>query len=91
MRGGGTPYDGLYVETPPERDIFFRPQVYEIIGILLVEVYKRVENSVAWVCETAQKEIKGLTDHGFYGFIKMRKRSIFVIDPLLKEQGIYSS
>ena len=60
--GGGTPCDGLYGEAPPERDIFFRPQVYERVGNLLVEVYKRVG-----------------TDE-FYGFIKSRKRSIFVID-----------
>ena len=69
---GGTPYDGLYVEAPPERGIFFRPQVYERIGISLVEVYKSVGKSVNWVCV-------GVTDE-FYGFIKSRKRSIFVID-----------
>ena len=44
---GGTPYDGLYGEAPPERDtFFFRLQVYERVGILLVEVYKRVGKSV---------------------------------------------
>ena len=37
---GGTPYDGLYREAPPERGIFFRLQVYESVGISLVEVYK---------------------------------------------------
>ena len=26
-RGGGTPYNGLYGEAPPERGTFFRPQV----------------------------------------------------------------
>jgi len=36
--GGGTPYDGLCVEAPPERGIFFRLQVYEREGISLVEV-----------------------------------------------------
>ena len=35
---GGTPYDGLYGEAPPERGTFFRPQVYERVGILLVDV-----------------------------------------------------
>ena len=25
--GGGTPYNGLYGEAPPERGTFFRPQV----------------------------------------------------------------
>ena len=54
--GGGTPYDGLYGEAPPERGIFFRLQVYERVGISLVEVYKRVgKKSVIWVCERAQK------------------------------------
>ena len=37
--GGGTPYDGLYGEAPPEKGIFFRLQVYGRVGILLVEVY----------------------------------------------------
>ena len=27
--GGGTPYDGLYGEAPPERGTYFRVQVYE--------------------------------------------------------------
>ena len=36
-RGEGTTYDGLYGEAPPERGIFFRPQVYERVGISLVE------------------------------------------------------
>ena len=35
---GGTPYNGLYEEAPPERSTFIRPQVYERAGILLVEV-----------------------------------------------------
>ena len=37
----GTPYNGLYGEAPPERGIFFRRQVYERVGILLlVKVYE---------------------------------------------------
>ena len=55
FRAGGTPYDGLYGEAPPERGIFFGPQVYRRVGISLVEVYKRVGKSVIWVCERAQK------------------------------------
>ena len=31
--GGGTPYNGLYGEAPPERGTFFRLQVYERVGI----------------------------------------------------------
>ena len=54
-RGGGTPYDGLYGQAPPERGIFFRRQVYERGGISLGEVYKRLGKSVIWVCERAQR------------------------------------
>ena len=43
---GGTPYNGLYREAPPERDTFFRLQVYKRVGISQVEVYKRVRKSV---------------------------------------------
>ena len=69
-RPGGNPYDGPYGEAPPERGIFFRLQVYERVGILLVEVYKRGGKSVIWVCERTPKRV---TDE-FYGFIKSRKR-----------------
>ena len=48
---GATPYNGLYGEVPPERGIFFRLQVYERVGILLVVVYERVGKSVISVCE----------------------------------------
>ena len=44
---GGTPYDGLYREAPPERGIFFRLQVYERVGISLVEVYERASVLIA--------------------------------------------
>ena len=43
---GGTPYNGLYGEAPPERGTFFRLQVYKGVGISQVEVYKRVGKSV---------------------------------------------
>jgi len=51
----GTPYNGLHGEAPPERGTFFRLQVYERVGTLLVEVYKRVGKSLTWVCKRAQK------------------------------------
>ena len=54
-QGGGTTYNGLYREAPPERGTFFRLQVYERVQILLVEVYERVGESVIWVCERAQR------------------------------------
>ena len=67
----GTPYDGICGEALPESDIFFRSQVYARVGFSLFEIYKRVRNSVIWVCERAQ----GLKD----------ERSIFVIDSYLQD------
>ena len=53
---GGTPYTMMaYGEAPPERGAIFRPQVYERVGISLLEVYKKVGKSVIWVCDRAQK------------------------------------
>ena len=52
---GGTLSDGLYGEAPPERGTFFRLQVYERVGISLVEVYQRVGKSVIWICKRGQK------------------------------------
>ena len=36
--GGGTPYNGLNRKAPPERDTFFRLEVYKRVGISRVEV-----------------------------------------------------
>ena len=47
---GGTSYDGLSGEASPSRGISFRFQVYEMVGISVVEVYTRVGRSVVWVC-----------------------------------------
>ena len=47
--GEGTPYNGPYGEAPPESGTFFRLQVYERVGISLVEVYNKVGKSVIWV------------------------------------------
>ena len=52
---GGTPYNGLYGETPPERGTFFRLQVYGRVGILPVELYESGGKSVLWACERAQR------------------------------------
>ena len=38
---GGTPYNGLYGEAPPERGTFFRLEVYKRVGISRDEVEKR--------------------------------------------------
>ena len=53
--GGGTPYNGRYGEALPERGTFFRPQVYERVGISPVEIYERVQKSAIWVCERSQR------------------------------------
>ena len=54
--GGGNPYDGLYGEARRKRGTFFSLQVYERVGILLVEVYERpVEKSVLWVGKMVQR------------------------------------
>ena len=50
----GTGY-GLFGEPPPQRGTFFWRHVHEMVGILLVEVYKRVGKSVIWVCERVQR------------------------------------
>ena len=52
----GTPYNGLYGDTPPEMGYLFRRQVYERVGILLVEVYESVGESFISVCKNAQKD-----------------------------------
>ena len=50
LGGGGNSNNGLYGEAPPKRGTFFRLQV-ERVGILLVEVYKRVGKYVILVCK----------------------------------------
>ena len=49
---GGTSYNGPYGEVPPKKVPF---QVYEKVGISLVEVYKRVGKFVISVCKRAKK------------------------------------
>ena len=75
MGGGDTQYNGLYGETPPERGIVFRLQVYEREGILLVEVYESVGKSVISVHKKAQKGLQSYSK----AVKKSRKRSGFVI------------
>ena len=68
-----------------QKRYIFRLQVYERVGISLVEVYKRVGKSG---CHLGLWEApKGVTDR-FYGFIKLRKRSVFVIDSYLKDSAL---
>ena len=69
FRGGGpTPYNGLCGEALSKRGTFFRLQVYQRVGILLVEVLKKVGKSVIVVFE----DLKGLTD-AFYDCEKDNK------------------
>jgi len=49
------PYNGLYGEAPPKRGTFFRLQVYERVGILLIEVYERGGKSVILVCNRTNR------------------------------------
>lgn len=68
--GGGTPYNGLQGEGPPDRGTFWRPQVYERGVILPVEasVWKGSE-----ICHFGlEKGPKGLI-HAFYGCEKIEK------------------
>ena len=53
---GGTSYNGLYGEAPPERGTFFTRQVYERVGISRVEVYERVGKSVIYVFKRAFRQ-----------------------------------
>ena len=66
--GGGTPYNGLCGEALSKRGTFFRLQVYQRVGISLVEVQKKVGKSVIVVFE----DLKGLTG-AFYDREKDKK------------------
>ena len=82
---GGTPYNGLYGEAPPESGTFLRLQVYERVGILLVDVQKCNEIGHLGLWKIL-KGPNGLTDE-FYGFINPRKRTIIVINSYLKDSA----
>ena len=50
------PYNGLYGRDPPAKGTSFRLQVYERVGVTLVEVYhERTRKSVIAVCEWTKK------------------------------------
>jgi len=68
--GGGTPYNGLYGEAPPERGTFFRLQVYKRVGISQAEVYKREGKSAIWVFKRAfNQDISNIRALWRYQFI----------------------
>ena len=52
---GGVPHNDLYGETPRERGTFFRLQVYKRVEISLAEVYETVGKCVISVSKRAQK------------------------------------
>ena len=56
----------------PERGTFFRRQVYERVGISVVEVHERVGKSVISVCKKALQK----TD-AFYGCEKAEEMFLF--------------
>ena len=51
----GTAYDGLHCKALHKRGTLFRLQVYERVGISLVEVHDKVEKSLILVCKRVQK------------------------------------
>ena len=53
--GGVEGLYGLHGEAPPEKGTFFRHQVYERVGISILEVYEWVGKSVIWVSDRAQR------------------------------------
>ena len=54
---GATPYHGLYREALPESGTFFRLQVYERVGLSLVEVHKRVGKSEFYGLKKSRKVV----------------------------------
>ena len=81
--GGCTLCNDLYGEAPPEKGTFFRLQVHERVGILLVEVYERVGKSVIWVCERAQR-----ANRRFLWLSKVEKTFYYCDRLLCKRQWI---
>ena len=53
---GVTPHNDLYGEAPRERGTFFRLQVYKRVEISLAEVYETVGKCVISVSKKAQKD-----------------------------------
>ena len=56
--GGVSLYNGLYGKDPPERAPFLGLQMYERVGISLVEVYEMAGKSVISVCRKAKRANK---------------------------------
>ena len=86
----GTPYNGLYGEAPPERGIFFRRQVYERVGILLlVKVYEMGRK----ICHLGlwKGPIPSRVNRSILWLYKVEKTFYFFDWFLFKRQCIYSS
>jgi len=59
--GGGTPYNGVYEEAPPERGTFFRLQVYKKGRDfrVLIEVYEVNETlNLTWLVRNLLSPIR---------------------------------
>ena len=54
--GEGTPHNDLYGEAPHERGTFIMLQVYKRVEISLAEVYERVGKCVISVSKKTQKD-----------------------------------
>ena len=82
---GSTPYCGLYGEATHKWGTFFRLQVYEMLGTLFVEVYKRVGKSVISVCKRTKRG-----KNAFYGCKRDKKTSWFS-DLFIKKDGAFTA
>ena len=72
--GGGTPCDGLHGGSTRKDILLYMPIFIWKVGILLVELCRRVGKSVIWVL---RKGPKGLTDE-FYTFTNYRDNVLFL-------------
>lgn len=72
----GTPYKGLYGVAPPERGTFVRLQIYERVGVSLVEVYERACKEIC----PALLSVKGP--------VKSNRRIIYIAVKLTQENSL---
>ena len=87
VRSGGVlhtmPYRDLYRDSPPERGTFFRLQVYERVGILLVEENKG-EGNLSFASVKGPKR----ANRWILWLYKVEKTSRFLIDCYLKDSAL---
>ena len=80
---GATPYNGLYGEAMPERGTFFKPQVYERVGILYSLNYMK-----GWE-NLSVRSVKGpkRANRWILWLYKVEKTFFFAIDSYLKDRA----